>query len=93
MPSLHTAWPVLAFLFILAAYGRRYLPLILYPAAVSLTIVYTGHHYVIDAVVGALYACAAYYAVERVTAWRTGATAKAAAHARGAGEVEVEEAG
>jgi hypothetical protein len=70
MPSLHAAWPMLVFLFIARNYGRRYLALVVYPIAVWLTIVYTGHHYVIDAVVGVLYAAGIYYAVISVSAWR-----------------------
>jgi len=64
MPSLHAAYPFLVFLFLLKLYGRRALPFVLYPLAVWFSIVYTGNHYVIDAIAGVAYALAAYYGLE-----------------------------
>jgi hypothetical protein len=61
VPSLHAAWPTLVLLFVLGRYGRRFFPLLAYPFAIWLTIVYTGHHYVVDALVGIGYAAAVYW--------------------------------
>jgi hypothetical protein len=70
VPSLHAAWPTLVLLFILGRYGTKALPLLVYPVAIWLTIVYTGHHYVIDALIGIAYAGGVYWAVGVVVAWR-----------------------
>jgi hypothetical protein len=63
IPSLHAAFPMLIFLFSVKIWGRRALPVILYPLFICWAIVYSGHHYVVDAVAGAAYASAAYYAL------------------------------
>ncbi|MCH7719082.1 MAG: phosphatase PAP2 family protein, partial [Chloroflexi bacterium] len=36
-------------------------PLLLYPLFISWAIVYSGHHYFVDAIAGSMYATAAYY--------------------------------
>ena len=63
IPSLHAAFPTLMFLFALEIWGRRAWPLALYPLFIWWAIVYSGHHYFVDAIVGAAYAGAAYYAL------------------------------
>jgi hypothetical protein len=63
IPSLHAAFPSLIFLFALKIWGRRALPLLLYPIFIWWAIVYSGHHYFVDAIAGTAYACAAYYAL------------------------------
>lgn len=60
MPSLHAAYPWLFFLFACRLWGKRGWPLILYPAAVFFSVVYLGHHYVIDVIAGIAYASAVY---------------------------------
>lgn len=74
MPSLHVAYPVLAFLFLRRAFGRIGWLGLAYAGLVVFAVVYTGDHWVIDAIAGAAYACAAYYAVVhlpgRLRAWR-----------------------
>ncbi|GAB4252378.1 MAG: phosphatase PAP2 family protein [Thermoleophilia bacterium] len=70
MPSLHAAYPTMVFLFALLVFGRRARAFIFYPAAVWFAIVYTGHHYVVDAVIGVAYAVLTFHAVEWVFAWR-----------------------
>jgi PAP2 superfamily len=74
VPSLHAAWPVVCLLVI-----RKYrLPLWLFSAQAALTlgivfaIVYTGEHYVIDAIIGALYAFVAWWLVQWVLESRRG---------------------
>ena len=61
IPSLHAAFPWLVLLFSLKIWGRRALPVALYPLFICLSIVYTGHHYVVDVIAGIGYATAAYY--------------------------------
>jgi membrane-associated phospholipid phosphatase len=63
IPSLHAAMPMLVFLFSLKIWGRRALPIALYPLFMLWSIVYTGHHYVVDWMVGVAYAGAVYYAL------------------------------
>jgi hypothetical protein len=72
VPSLHAAWPVICLLVI-----RKYrLPRWLFVAQALLTvgvvfaIVYTGEHYLIDAIVGALYALGAWWLLQRVLTTR-----------------------
>ncbi len=72
IPSLHAAWAALC---ATAVWRRIKNPLrwlvYLYPAAMALTLVYTGEHYFVDAVVGWIYLaliCVAMPRLER--AWR-----------------------
>lgn len=73
-PSLHVAYPVLTFLVLRRAFGRVGWLALGYAALVTFSVVYTGDHWVIDALAGAAYACAAYYGVVhlpgRIRAWR-----------------------
>lgn len=56
MPSLHTAFALLVVVFFLPRVRRRWWPLLLcYPLAMVFTLVYTGEHWVIDALFGWLY--------------------------------------
>jgi hypothetical protein len=61
VPSLHTAYPVLIMLFFWGAAGRKRWLLLLYPLAMSWTLVYTAEHYVFDILLGWLYAFAVYF--------------------------------
>jgi membrane-associated phospholipid phosphatase len=65
IPSLHAAFPVLIFLYALEFFGRRGLWVSLYVAAVWFSIVYLGEHYLIDAIIGAIYAIASFIIVEQ----------------------------
>ena len=57
MPSLHTAFAMLAALFIASRTTSRWRYLLyLYPALMGVVLVYTGEHYVLDTVVGIGYA-------------------------------------
>ena len=64
VPSLHAAYPLLFTLFFwsMARPWQRAL-LVAYPLAMSFSLVYTGEHYVVDVVLGWLYAVAVYAAV------------------------------
>jgi len=87
MPSLHSAYPMLIVLFFWPMVRRRYRPLLLlYPLAMGLTLVYTGEHYVVDVLIGWLYAAAVYVVgswlyVRLQRWWRSRATARSVAGA------------
>jgi membrane-associated phospholipid phosphatase len=61
VPSLHAAYPMLIMLFFWPLVRRPWRVLLaLYPLAMGFTLVYTGEHYVIDVLLGWLYAAAIY---------------------------------
>jgi membrane-associated phospholipid phosphatase len=64
MPSLHTAYAMMAVAFFLPVVRRRWWPLLLaYPLAMTFTLVYSGEHYVIDVLVGWLYVAVTFLVV------------------------------
>lgn len=62
-PSLHAAYPFLGFLFLRRRWPRLAWAMLAYCGVVWFAITYLGHHYVIDAVGGMVYAAAAYWLV------------------------------
>jgi membrane-associated phospholipid phosphatase len=66
-PSLHSAYPLLAFLFARSRWPRASLILLAWAAAIWFSVVYLGHHYVIDVVAGILFAIGAYAALQSPT--------------------------
>lgn len=70
MPSLHTAFPVLFLCFFWASGIRVRMLALAYAVAMSLTLVYTGEHYVADVIAGWLYAIAVFLIVRRIYDWR-----------------------
>jgi hypothetical protein len=56
VPSLHAAYPMLLVLFFWKQAGRWRWLLPLYPLAMAFTLVYTAEHFVIDILLGWLYA-------------------------------------
>ena len=68
-PSLHAAYPFLAFLFARRAFGRASWLMLAYTLCVWFAIVYLGEHWVFDIVGGVVYALAAYFAVLHGPAW------------------------
>ena len=70
VPSLHAAYATLfaMFAFVLFKSRWRYLSLI-YPAFIYFGTVYQGEHYVIDEILGALYAVVAFLAAPYVVKW------------------------
>ena len=60
MPSLHAVYPIYITLFALNLWGKKALPIVLYPLSIGFAIVYLGHHYVIDFIAGGLVALCAY---------------------------------
>jgi membrane-associated phospholipid phosphatase len=67
MPSLHAAYALLLALFLwrLVPWWTRPL-LALYPPAMAFALVYGGEHYVVDCIVGWIYATVTYFVVEAV---------------------------
>jgi membrane-associated phospholipid phosphatase len=72
MPSLHTAYAMMAVAFFLPVVRKRWWPLLFaYPLAMTFTLVYSGEHYVIDVLVGWLYVAAIYFFIGRAEKWWT----------------------
>lgn len=69
MPSLHAAFPLLGALFALRLWGRRAWPTLLYTAAVWISIVYLGEHYVVDIIGGVIFTAAAFFGEDLITQW------------------------
>jgi hypothetical protein len=91
-PSLHAAYPFLAFLFARRAFGRVGWLMGAYTACVWFAIVYLGEHWVVDIVGGVAYASAAYLAILHGPQWARRFMAKMADEEIEAG-VEAEEDG
>jgi PAP2 superfamily len=66
-PSLHAAFPMLAAVYAWQRYRLLAAGLVLWSAAVILSIVYLGEHYVVDALVSVFYVAAATIIVETVS--------------------------
>jgi hypothetical protein len=64
MPSLHSAYPLLAFLFVRHRWPRVSWLLLAWSAAIWFAVVYLAHHYVIDVVAGMAFALGAYWALQ-----------------------------
>ena len=63
MPSLHAAYPFVAFLFARRYFGRLGWLMLVYSAFVWFSIVYLADHYVVDIFGGVAYAAVGYWAV------------------------------
>ncbi len=74
-PSLHVAYPFLAFLVLRRAFGRIGWLALGYTSLVAFSVVYTGDHWIIDGLAGVAYAYIAFYAVvhapARLRSWQT----------------------
>ena len=68
-PSLHAAYPFLAFLFARRAFGRVGWLMLGYTACIWFAVVYLGEHWVVDIIGGVAYAFAAYFAITRGPSW------------------------
>jgi hypothetical protein len=63
VPSLHSAFPMLFSMFVTGLFGmKRFWWVYIYPISMWVGVTYMGEHYVIDVILGALYAVLAYYA-------------------------------
>ena len=60
MPSLHAAYPFYMFFYCLYIWGKKSLPVLILPLGVAASSIYLGHHYVIDILVGVVYALVAF---------------------------------
>ena len=70
MPSLHTAYAMMAVAFFLPMVRRRWWPVLLaYPLAMTFTLVYTGEHYMADVLVGWLYVAVTFVVVGLAERW------------------------
>jgi len=65
MPSLHAAYPLLIFLFILRKIGPIGILTFPYVGGVWFAVVYLGEHYVVDVIAGAIYASVSYVIVTK----------------------------
>lgn len=94
MPSLHTAFAtVIALTLAGRIRSRARLLLALYPAAMGLTLIYLGEHYVTDVVVGVIYGLAAHAAIgywERRRSRAPGTSASAVKSDRSLTEVQAD---
>lgn len=68
-PSLHAAYPFLAFLFARRAFGRAGWAMLAYAICVWFAVVYLADHYVVDVIAGVVYAAVAYAAVVHAPGW------------------------
>jgi len=91
-PSLHAAYPFLAFLFARRAFGRVGWLMLAYTACVWFAIVYLGEHWVVDIIGGVIYALIAYLAILHGPRWARRWMEKVADEEIEAG-VEAEDAG
>jgi membrane-associated phospholipid phosphatase len=70
MPSLHSAFALLAAVFVARLVGRRWWPVLaMYPLAMTFTLLYGGEHWFIDVLVGWLYAVVTLVAVGGAERW------------------------
>jgi membrane-associated phospholipid phosphatase len=73
-PSLHAAFPALAAVYAWNRYRYLAVGLVLWTAAVAISIVYLGEHYVVDVLDGFLYVAVAAAIVEGFNRWRASRT-------------------
>jgi membrane-associated phospholipid phosphatase len=62
-PSLHAAFPVLAWLFVRGRYPKAAWAVVVYAAIVWFAIVYLGHHYIVDILGGVALAAGTWFVV------------------------------
>lgn len=86
MPSLHAAYPFLAFLFARRSFGRVGWLMLAYSVAVWFSIVYLADHYVVDIVAGLGYAAAAYWLVVHSPGWLRGIVDRASEGGEASGQ-------
>ncbi len=70
IPSLHSAYPLLFSLFITGLFGlKKFWWVYIYPISMWIGVTYMGEHYVIDVILGAMYAALAYIASVYAFKW------------------------
>jgi membrane-associated phospholipid phosphatase len=80
-PSLHAAFPALAMVYAWSRFRALALGLLLWTAAVTVSIVYLGEHYVVDALAGFVYVAVAALVVNNVARWRAAREARSVSRA------------
>lgn len=73
MPSLHAAFPMVAWLSLRTHFARLQIGLFLFWALMSFSAVYLGHHYVIDVLMGSMLAWLSCACIRKVEPWLYGA--------------------
>lgn len=59
VPSLHSAYPLIAYLFMVAGFGwKKTAPLALYPISMWIGVVYLGEHYIFDVIAAIVFVIA-----------------------------------
>lgn len=67
VPSLHAVWATLVAIFVYKLFGKKWgLLAAVYPLLIYIGTVYQGEHYVVDVMIGALYAITAYLLTPRL---------------------------
>lgn len=66
IPSLHSAFPLMVFIFAAKRFGWKALPLAIYPLGVWFSAVYLDHHYLIDIILAWIYVAVCVMVSERV---------------------------
>ena len=69
MPSLHAGFPWLVLLFAVKFYGRRGLLFLPYSPILWFSIVYLGHHWVVDVLAGVAWATVCFVALQYAWPW------------------------
>lgn len=70
VPSLHSAYPLLGVMFMIAAFGwKKVWWLVIYPISMWIGVVYLGEHYIVDILVAVLYVALGYIAVTKFFVW------------------------
>lgn len=92
IPSLHTGFAVLVSLFLFSVLPRTWrwwaTPLlVLYPVAMIVVLVYSGEHYVIDGIFGAILAAGVWFGLRRYDQWRKQRKDRAAYESSTAAEI------
>jgi membrane-associated phospholipid phosphatase len=92
IPSLHTGFAVLVSLFLFSVLPRTWrwwaTPLlVLYPVAMIVVLVYSGEHYVIDGIFGAILAVGVWFGLRRYDQWRKQRKDRAAYESSTAAEI------
>jgi hypothetical protein len=64
VPSVHSAYPWLIFLFMANKYRHFAIPSLLYTFGVWFSVVYLGEHYVVDVIAGCIYATIAFILID-----------------------------
>ncbi|MCA9383791.1 phosphatase PAP2 family protein [Candidatus Dojkabacteria bacterium] len=65
MPSHHAAWPFFATLFLIKAFGKKFIPFMLVPLTIAFATWYGAEHYVVDSLVGFAIATSAFLIVTK----------------------------